>query len=204
MQQGATATATITEDLGVALPAERNKATLDDLETVVRLHRGRIFRFLMLSLRDLDAAETLTQDCFLKAYAGRHSFRGECSLETWLMRVAINLVRDHARNRKLQFWRRASASSIDIFDVAEQIANRESTAEEALILREQIGLVWRAAEQLPLRQREVFLLRFLEDKSVEEIAAITGTAEKTVKSHLYRALSCIRAGCTRAQLGETK
>jgi RNA polymerase sigma-70 factor (ECF subfamily) len=204
MQQGATVTATITEDLGVALPAERSEATLDDLETVVRLHRGRIFRFLMLSLRDLDAAETLTQDCFLKAYAARHSFRGECSLETWLMRVAINLARDHARNRKLQFWRRASASSIDICDVTDQIANRQSTAEEALILREQIGLVWKAAEGLPARQREVFLLRFLEDKSVEEIATITGTAEKTVKSHLYRALSYIRAGCTRAQLGETK
>ena len=204
MQQGATVTATITEDLGVALPAERCEATLDDLETVVRLHRGRIFRFLMLSLRDLDAAETLTQDCFLKAYAARHSFRGECSLETWLMRVAINLARDHARNRKLQFWRRASASSIDICDVTDRIANRESTAEEALILREQIGLVWKAAEELPGRQREVFLLRFLEDKSVEEIATITRTAEKTVKSHLYRALSCIRAGCSRAQLGETK
>jgi RNA polymerase sigma-70 factor (ECF subfamily) len=204
MQQGATVTATITEDLGVALAAELSEATLDDLGTVVRLHRGRIFRFLMLSLRDLDAAETLTQDCFLKAYAARNSFRGECSLETWLMRVAVNLVRDHARNRKLQFWRRASASSIDVSDVSDQIANCESTAEEALILREQIALVWKVAEQLPARQREVFLLRFLEDKSVEEIASITGTAEKTVKSHLYRAMSCIRAGCTRAQLGGTK
>lgn len=61
-----------------------------------------------------------------------------------------------------------------------------------LFLRNQ--LVWKAAEELPARQREVFLLRFVEDKSVQEIAEITGTAEKTVKSHLYRAMTGIRAG----------
>ncbi len=160
----------------------------------MRLYRGRIFRFLLLSLRDRDAAETLTQDCFLKAWGARERFRGECSLDTWLMRVAVNLLRDHARNRKLQFWRRASASSVDVADIHDQIPGCDVTPEETLITKEQIGLVWKAAEQLPARQREVFLLRFVEDKSVREIAEITGTAEKTVKSHLYRAVTGIRAG----------
>lgn len=166
---------------------------LADLDTLVRLYRARIFRFLMISVRDSDVAETLTQDCFLKVERARESFRGECSAETWLMRVAVNLLRDHARNRKLQFWRRASASSVDVVDVVERISSGQSTPEAVVIARQQMELVWRAAEELPARQREVFLLRFLEDRSVDEIAAITGTAEKTVKSNLYRALNWMRA-----------
>jgi RNA polymerase sigma-70 factor (ECF subfamily) len=193
MQEAGAVTGTISEDLVVPLAVQRTRARLEDLETVVRLYRGQIFRFLMMSLRDAEVADTLTQDCFMKAYGSRNAFRGDCSLDTWLMRVAVNLLRDHARNRKLQFWRRASASSVDIADITERIAMCESDPEEALISREQLGLVWKAAERLPSRQKEVFLLRFLEDKSVEEIAAITGTAEKTVKSHLYRAVGCIRA-----------
>ena len=50
-----------------------------------------IYRFLLASMRDRDLAETLTQECFLKAYRNRSSFRGESSARTWLMRIAINL-----------------------------------------------------------------------------------------------------------------
>lgn len=203
MQQTA-AIASSADDGGVSRAAERSETSLEDLETVVRLYRGRIFRFLLLSLRDRDAAETLTQDCFLRAWAARERFRGECSLDTWMMRVAVNLLRDHTRNRKLQFWRRASASSVDVADIDDRIPGRDATPEESLITKEKIGLVWKAAEQLPARQREVFLLRFVEDKSVQEIAEITGTVEKTVKSHLYRAVTGIRAGWLGVHVGETK
>src|SRR5580700_1597495 len=78
-----------------------------DFDAVVRLYWPRIFRFALASLRDRDAAQTVAQDCFLKAYRGRERFRGEASLLTWLMQIAVNLVRDNARNRRLQFWRRA-------------------------------------------------------------------------------------------------
>ncbi len=60
-------------------------------------------------LRDRDAAEALTQDCFLHAYQAWARFRGEASIQTWLMRIAVNLVRDAARNRRLQFWKRLRA-----------------------------------------------------------------------------------------------
>ena len=56
--------------------------SLEDLDAVLRLHRLRVFRFILVSLRDREAAETLTQDCFLKAYQARERFRSECSLET--------------------------------------------------------------------------------------------------------------------------
>jgi RNA polymerase sigma-70 factor (ECF subfamily) len=72
---------------------------------LVRAHQRQIYRILLLQLRDTEAAETLTQECFLRAYAKRSTFRGEASIGTWLIRIALNLARDHAKSRRLAFWR---------------------------------------------------------------------------------------------------
>src|SRR5215813_7855162 len=98
----------------VAVSREDHASEIADFDAVVRLYWPRVFRFALASLRDRDAAQTLAQDCFLKAYRSRDRFRGEASLRSWLMRIAVNLVRDHARNRRLQFWRRASRSTADV------------------------------------------------------------------------------------------
>jgi len=78
----------------------------EDFDAVARLYRPKIFRFALACLRDRDAAETIAQDCLLKAYLAVHRFRGECSLQTWLMQIAVNLIRDYTRNQRLRFWRR--------------------------------------------------------------------------------------------------
>lgn len=74
-----------------------------EFSRVVEVHRPQIFRFLLASLRDVDLAETLTQECFLKAHRNWSRFRGDSSPMTWLMRIAINLQKDHWRNRRMQF-----------------------------------------------------------------------------------------------------
>src|SRR5215468_9666313 len=79
---------------------------LEDFDRLVERYRARVLRFVFASVRDMDLAETLTQDCFWKAYKHRAAFRGDCSINTWLMRIAVNLVRDHMRNRQFQFWKR--------------------------------------------------------------------------------------------------
>ncbi|HEV8383868.1 MAG TPA: sigma factor, partial [Candidatus Acidoferrales bacterium] len=76
----------------------------EDFDEIVREHQQRIFRFLRSLLRDSDAADTLTQECFLRAYRKRASFRGEASVATWLTRIAINLATDYRRNRRCAFW----------------------------------------------------------------------------------------------------
>jgi len=83
-----------------------------NFESILRLYKPKVFRFLLASLREKDIAETLTQDCFFKAYQARERFREECSIETWLMKIAVNLVRDYSRNRRLQFWRRTQLAAI--------------------------------------------------------------------------------------------
>lgn len=164
----------------------------DNFAEVVARHRQQIFRFLLASTRDVDLAETLTQDCFLKAHRNWASFRGESSALTWLMRIAINLQKDHWRNRRLQFWRTTRTNAVDVEEASEWLPTQESSPEQQLLARERVKDVWRAVEQLSGRQRTVFLLRFVEEMEIGDIAETTGLSEGTVKAHLSRATARVR------------
>jgi RNA polymerase sigma-70 factor (ECF subfamily) len=175
-------------------PLARVESVLElaDFDEVVRLYRPRIFRFLMASLGDRDLAESLTQDCFLKAYTARHQFRGDSSLATWLTRIALNLVRDHLRSRRMRFWQRTRETALDILDVSEWIPDSACSPEDTCLQQERVREIWKSVEKLSRQQRTVFLLRFVEEMELSEIAATTGMNTSTVKSHLYRALRIVR------------
>jgi RNA polymerase sigma-70 factor (ECF subfamily) len=174
----------------VSPPLEPALTEERDFGEVVRLHWPGVYRYALASLGDSDLAQSVAQDCFLKAYRARNSFRGDCSLRTWLMRIALNSVRDAARNRKLMFWKRAAA--LDLTEVTRCEPDSAASPERAVMLREEVAAVWVAAEKLPRKQKAVFLLRFVEDFELLEIAAITGMKEGTVKTHLCRAVATVR------------
>jgi len=177
----------------LSLGAEARSTPLDDLENVVAMYQPRVFRFLLATLRDRDAAETLTQETFLRAWSARVSFREDCSLATWLIRIALNLARDHTRTGRFRFWKRVSASAVDVADVAASVPAHDRSAEAQLIAQQQVAGIWATVAGLSARQRSIFLLRFLEEMEIPEIATVTGLPLGTVKSHLYRALAVIRA-----------
>jgi RNA polymerase sigma-70 factor (ECF subfamily) len=164
-----------------------------EFSAAVIKHRPQIFRYLLASMRDADLAETLTQECFLKAHRHWASFRGESSAVTWFMRIAINLQKDHWRNRRMQFWRHAQTHAVDMDEASEWLPSGESSSEQQLLARERVGQVWKAVEGLSERQRTVFLLRYVEEAELRDIALATGLCEGTVKAHLSRALARVRA-----------
>jgi len=176
----------------LTLGSEERETPLDDLESVVALYQPRVFRFLLATLRDRDAAETLTQETFLRAWNARGSFREDCSVATWLIRIALNLARDHTRTGRFRFWKRVSANAVDVAEVAALVPAHDSSAEEHLIAQQQVAKIWQTVAGLSGRQRTIFLLRFLEEMEIPEIANVTGLPLGTVKSHLYRALAIIR------------
>ena len=180
-----------TSEFESTVPADVAALTRD-FEAVVRLYRPKVFRFALASLRDLDAAETVTQDCFLRAYQARDRFRRDCSMHTWLMQIAVNLIRDHQRSRRMQFWRRAGRTATPADVAAHAVADRQASPETLALLRERVAAIWSAAQRLPEKQRMVFLLRFVEDLDLLEIAAATGMKEGTVKTHLFRAVRAVR------------
>src|SRR5215472_1389577 len=157
-----------------------------DFDAVVREHQQRVFRLLLSILRDRDAAENLTQDCFVKAFQAWSGFRGEAQAGTWLTRIAVNLARDFMRNRRLMFWRRVSRGGEDAAELAGVLADPRSTAEQNLLSRERLDAVWAALEKLSARQRTIFTLRFVEEMEIDQIAEVLGLRAGTVRLHLFR------------------
>jgi len=183
------AAGTATEPMTMATAQE---LAAEEFSRLAAAHRPQIFRFLLASTRDPDLAETLTQDTLLKAHRNWASFRGESSALTWLMRIAINLQKDHWRNRRLQFWRSTQQNAIEIDEASDWLPSGATSPEQQLLAREQVKSVWRAVEGLSGRQRSVFILRFVEEMEIAEIAAATKLSEGTVKAHLSRALARVR------------
>jgi RNA polymerase sigma-70 factor (ECF subfamily) len=163
-----------------------------EFSTVAQIHRPQIFRFLLASLRDVDLAETLTQECFLKAHRNWSSFRGDSTARTWLMRIAINLQKDHWRNRRMQFWRQTRMNSVELNEASNWLPSAESSPEVQVMAREQVALVSKVVQSLRERQRTVILLRYVEELELSEIACVTGLREGTVKAHLSRAVARVR------------
>ncbi|HEY9138220.1 MAG TPA: sigma-70 family RNA polymerase sigma factor [Terriglobus sp.] len=166
---------------------------LDDIDTLARNYRPRLLRFVMASVRDEDLADTIVQDALLKAYRNRAGFRGDCSLNTWLTGIAVNLIRDHARTQKFKFWKKASANAVEADEMANHLRSSGSSPEGALLAREQALQVHMAMEELSQNQRTVFLLRFIEEMDLAEISEAMGMPVNTVKTHLHRAVKTIRA-----------
>ncbi len=166
----------------------------DDFDWIVSRHQRRIYRILLSMVKDRDMAEVLTQECFLRAYRKHASFRGDSSLATWLVRIAVNLAHDHARNRRRAFWRRFSRTErID----QTPVRDARRSPEQAVLDGELMDTVQSAVDDLPERQRTVFLLRFVEEMPLQEIAAATSLEVGTVKTHLHRAVRIVRNACGR-------
>ena len=171
---------------------EARATEIADFDHVVRTYWTRIYRFVLASVRDGDTAAALTQQCFWNAYQGRERFRGDASVHTWLVKIATNVIRDHQRSRRLQFWRRAERQSLDAAAVANVLPDRALSPEQQALVQEQVSAVWEATDRLSLRQRTVFLLRFVEEMEIADIANATGLTSNAVHVHLFRAVRTIR------------
>jgi RNA polymerase sigma-70 factor (ECF subfamily) len=178
----------------LALTSNERVTPFDDIAAVHALYEGRIFRFLLLSVHDRDVALSLTQDTFLNAWRRRASFRGDCSIATWLTYIAVNLLRSHTRTESFRFWKRVGATAVNADDLKSQLPHPARSVESSLIAQEQLEQIWQTVEQLSCPQRTIFLLRFIEEIELAEIAKVMNMPVPTVKSHLYRALDHIRAG----------
>ena len=167
---------------------------LEAFDQLVVTHQRRIHRILLTLLRDGDAADTLTQEVFLRAFQKRTDFRGEARVGTWLVRIALNLAKDHRRNRRLAFWRRLVRhdQSRDGTDVAPWVRDPAPSAERTIVAREQLAAIQVAVDRLSHRQRTCFVLRFVEAMTIEEIAETLQLEIGTVKAHLSRAVSTLR------------
>jgi RNA polymerase sigma-70 factor, ECF subfamily len=165
-----------------------------DFDGIVLQHQRQIYRTLLFLVRDADAAENLTQECFLRAFKNRRSFRRESSVSTWLIRIAINLAHDHNKNQRWAFWRRLRR--MDRLD-AMQVSTGRHSPEQVLIETDAVNSIHAAVQTLSERQKIIFLMRYVEDMRLEMIAEALELEIGTVKAHLYRATEAVRKACNK-------
>jgi RNA polymerase sigma-70 factor (ECF subfamily) len=173
---------------------EARVSDLEDIEELVRVHRSSVLKHAWWLLKDKDLAETVTQGCFMRAFNSRALYRGQCSVRTWLLAITTNLVRDRTRTHGFRFWKQVRSSAVDVCAIENRLACRRQSVEAEMLTREKLRHIWAAVDELPAKQRTVFMLRFAEEMDLSEIAEATGLHLGTVKSHLYRALRAVRLG----------
>ena len=166
---------------------------LNDINVLLQNHRSSILRYAWSQLRDRDLAETVTQDCFIRALRSRGGFRGGCSVRTWLFTIATNLIRDYTRTKRFRFWKQADAVAVTLSDIRDRVAGHYQSIETKLLINEQLERIWSIVDSLPQKQKEVFQLRFVEGMKLSEIARATGMTISAIKTHLYRGVRTIRA-----------
>ena len=178
---------------------ERVATELDDIDQLVHRHGARLLRFVAFSIGDQDLAQSIVQDCFMKAYNARDNFRGECSVQTWLNRIALNMILDHQRTQKFRFWRSFRKTAVDITEIASTLPGQASTPEKDLLRQERAAQVSKALESLSFNQRTIFLMHFQEGMNIPEISSAIDMSVNTVKTHLHRAVKAVRQ-----KIGEMK
>jgi RNA polymerase sigma-70 factor (ECF subfamily) len=161
------------------------------LEEVMRAHNRTLFRTARAILRDDAAAEDVLQEAYLRAYGSIASFRGEAKLSTWLVRIVAN----EALMRRRKEARRAEVLPIhgDVEEGIDQNEGPQRMAERS----EMRELLERKIDALPDGYRAVFVLRALEELSVEETAAALDIPAATVRSRFFRARSQLRESLSR-------
>jgi RNA polymerase sigma-70 factor (ECF subfamily) len=161
---------------------QRDERTFDRL---VLDHQGLVLGYLRRMLPDPEEAADLTQDVFLAAFRFAGGFRGDCSVRSWLIRIAQNLVKNRFRHndRHRKGWHR----SLEDEQIADAAARKTSSPEDELVGRQTEALLEEGLAALPEDFRECLVLRDLELLSYEEIAEVTGLPVGTVKSRLWRA-----------------
>jgi RNA polymerase sigma-70 factor (ECF subfamily) len=110
-------------------------------------------------------------------------------VRTWLLAIATNLVRDSTRTHGFRFWKQVRSSAVDVYTMESRLASRRQTVEGEMLAREKLRHLWVTVDELPGKQRTIFMLRFVEEMQVAET---TGLNLSTVKSLLYRALRTVR------------
>jgi RNA polymerase sigma-70 factor (ECF subfamily) len=178
---------------------ERAPTELDDIDQLVHRYGARLLRFVAFSIGDQDLAQSIVQDCFMKAYNARDNFRGDCSVQTWLNRIALNMILDHQRTQKFRFWRSFRKTAVDITEIATSLPSRASTPEKDLLRQERAAQVAKALESLSFNQRTIFLMHFQEGMNIPEISSAIDMSTNTVKTHLHRAVKAVRQ-----KIGEIK
>src|ERR1035437_5540480 len=176
------------ESLAIAAGLKHQEAGLLD-ELIVR-YQHRLLRYLLYLTSSRELAEDLFQEVWMRVLLRGGQFNGKARFDTWLFTVARNLVIDLRRKRTMASLDEMSDATDD--GRAFEIATEGPSPLEQFQIREDRAEVAEVLLKLEANYREVLVLRFHEEMSLEEIASVTRAPLSTVKSRLYRGLAALK------------
>lgn len=160
------------------------------LDGLIERYHYRLFRYLLCLVGNRETTEDLFQETWLRVLEHGRQYDGKSRFEPWLFSIARHLVIDLQRRRQPRY--------ADVLDGREEAeppepeAQGQPSALELVARREEHAWVGTALGRLPASYREVLMLRFQEDMTLEEIAQVAAAPLATVKSRLYRGLEAMR------------
>jgi RNA polymerase sigma-70 factor, ECF subfamily len=169
-------------------------------EAVMRRYNGKLFRVARAILKDDTEAEDALQDAYLEAFRHIAEFRGGAQFATWLTRIVINqsLMRLRKQKRERVVVPFRERGSLDDTPVDADVPDRSAEPPPAAILRAEIRrLVERRIDELPVAFRTVFVMRDVEDMTVQETADCLSIPPATVRTRLFRARALLREALAR-------
>ncbi len=151
-------------------------------QTIVRTHRRKVFNIAYKFVGNVDEAEDLSQEVFIKVFRSLGTFDRRANFQTWLYSVTRNLCIDHYR--ALRKEREAMNRDLDIDVLAP--ASHDRNPHQLLESQDQAALLRRALDRLPEAMRTAVVLRDLQELSYEDIARTLDLPDGTVKSRISR------------------
>lgn len=160
------------------------------LDRLIEEFQHRLLRYLLFLTGNREVSEDLFQETWIRVLLRGAQFNGKSRFDTWLFTIARNLVIDLSRKRTMASLDEMSEGSDN--ERPFEIIDTEPSPLDQFRSSEDRAEVHQVLVNLERRSREVLVLRFYEELSLEEIASITQAPLSTVKSRLYRGLASVK------------
>ena len=144
-----------------------------------------LFRFVVSRIHDEDIAEDIVQETFIRIWKIRQSLVCDKSFFSLIAKISSNLCKDHFKHQSVRLRHQEN-----ITELYSQQSNKPDKSLEAEFMQQSILNI--VHQNLPLKQRTIFLLSRIEGKNNQEIAEILGISQRTVENQLFRALKTLR------------
>lgn len=158
---------------------------IEGYNELFKRYREKVYWIARRILGNHNDADDVVQDVFIKVYHKLKSFRGESEFYTWIYRITVNTALNVAYKNKVKDF-----LSLDVFK--SEIAQENKTPDEIHIEKEKNSLIEQAINKLPPKQKAVFIMRFYDELSYEEIAKILKKSVGGSKANYFQALQKIK------------
>ena len=171
----------------IILVKETLNGNLGSFGELVKKYQNQIFNLVYRLTTNYAETEDISQDIFLHVYKNLNKLKGEIRFKSWLYKIALNITKNKLRRRKFAFFSLDKPIQTEEGEMVHEVASNGQTPETILLEKEAERNLRQMLKHLPLKYRTVFVLRYLQDLSYEEISKIARMSLGTIKSRLFLA-----------------